>query len=106
MIHTNMPRNCTTFLLVRELTGSAILWSQKFDSQNGMPCYSRCIRKTLGFQDIFVWIILGKICSGQVARRALPIVAKTLSIAIISSSMSRDGSFLAIAGIAAFSYFP
>ena len=32
MIHTNMPRNFTVFLLRREETRSAIYGSQKFDS--------------------------------------------------------------------------
>ena len=32
MIHTNLPRNCVVFLLLRELTRSAIYWSQNFDS--------------------------------------------------------------------------
>ena len=31
MIHTNMPRNCTVFLLLRRLTRSAIYGSQIFD---------------------------------------------------------------------------
>ena len=32
MIHTNMPRNCTVFLLPRRLTRSANYGSQIFDS--------------------------------------------------------------------------
>ena len=32
MIHTNMPRNCTIFLLRHKETRSAILWSQHDDS--------------------------------------------------------------------------
>ena len=32
MIHTNMPRNFTVFLLRREETRSAIYGNQKFDS--------------------------------------------------------------------------
>ena len=32
MIHTSLPRNCVVFLLLRELTQSAIYVSQKFDS--------------------------------------------------------------------------
>ena len=32
MIHTNVPRNCTVFLLPRRLTRSAIYGSQIFDS--------------------------------------------------------------------------
>ena len=33
MVHTNMPRNCTVFLLPRRLARSAIYGSQIFDSQ-------------------------------------------------------------------------
>ena len=32
MIHTNLPRNCVVFLLLCELTRSAIYGSHKFDT--------------------------------------------------------------------------
>ena len=48
MIHTHLPRNCVVFLLLCELTRSAIYGSQKFDSHKwptvlvdevkGKPC--------------------------------------------------------------------
>ena len=54
MIHTNLPRNCVVFLLLCELTRSAIYGSQKFDSHKwptvlvdevkGKPCnFEACL---------------------------------------------------------------
>ena len=50
MIHTNLPQNCVVFLLLCELTRSAIYGSQKYDSHKwptvlvdeveGKPCNS------------------------------------------------------------------
>ena len=44
MIHTNMPRNCTVFLLPRRLTRSAIYGSQIFTPING----TMLVRKVKG----------------------------------------------------------
>ena len=54
MIYTSLPRNCVVFLLLRELTRSAIYGSQKFDSHKwptvlvdevkGKPCnFEACL---------------------------------------------------------------
>ena len=54
MIHTSLPRNCVVFLLLCELTRSAIYGSQKFDSHKwptvlvdevkGKPCnFEACL---------------------------------------------------------------
>ena len=60
MIHTNLPRNCTVFLLLCELTRSAIFGSQQFDSHKwptvlvdevkGKPCnFEACLCGSLYF---------------------------------------------------------
>ena len=38
MIHKNMPRNCMVFLLSREETRLAILWSKNFDPWKMVDC--------------------------------------------------------------------
>ena len=45
MINTNMPQNCTVFLVHRELTRSAILWSQNFDSTKWPTVFLRDVIK-------------------------------------------------------------
>ena len=58
MIHTTLPRKCVVFLLLCELTRSAIYMSKKFDSHKwptmlvdevkGKPCnFEACLRGSL-----------------------------------------------------------
>ena len=44
MIHTNMPRNCTVFLLPRRLTRSAIYGSQIVDSHKWSTVLVRTVK--------------------------------------------------------------
>ena len=44
MIYTNMPRNCTAFLLPRRLTRSAIYGSQMFDSHKWPTVLVRTVK--------------------------------------------------------------
>ena len=44
MIHTNMPRNCTVFLLPRRLTRSAIYGSKMFDSHKWPTVLVRTVK--------------------------------------------------------------
>ena len=45
MIHTSITRNWTVFLLRRELTQSAILWSLNFDSTKLLTLFLRGVKR-------------------------------------------------------------
>ena len=47
VIHTNMPRNCTVFLLPRRQTRSAIYGSQNFDSHKWPTVLVRTVKANL-----------------------------------------------------------
>ena len=55
MIHTSITKNCTVFLLLRELTRSAIYGSQKFDSHKWPTVFVDEVKeKTTQFRGILV----------------------------------------------------
>ena len=59
MIHISITQNCTVFLLRRELTRQAILWSQNFDTTKWPTVFVlKRKRKTVQFRGMFVWIII------------------------------------------------
>ena len=68
MIHTHLPQNYVVFLLLCELTRSAIYGSQNFDSHKwptvlvdkvkGKLCNFEQLCKTVQFRGMFVWIIV------------------------------------------------
>ena len=58
MIHTNLSQKCVVFLLLFELTQSAIYGSKKFDSHKLPTLLVDEVKdKTTQFRGIFVWII-------------------------------------------------
>ena len=58
MIYTNMPLNCTVFVLPRRLTRSAIYGGQKFDSHKWSTVLVDEVKGKPFFRGMFVWIIV------------------------------------------------
>ena len=61
MIHTHLPLNCVVFILLCELTRSAIMyaWELEFDSHKWPTVFVDEVKgKTTQFRVILVWIII------------------------------------------------